>query len=87
MRLGVRIYCIHEFPSVVGPQRHACDFALMFDDEWTPQHLKSGPANLYKDIALALKGAEWRRPGLVAFASKLASYDGTRSPVVAGLPE
>lgn len=34
-------------------------------------HLASGPTNLYKKIAIALKGCEWRRPGLVAFATKL----------------
>jgi hypothetical protein len=27
-----------------------------FGDNWTPSHLTSGLTNLYKDIALALKG-------------------------------
>jgi hypothetical protein len=56
----------------VGPPRHECDFALMFRSDWTPDHLQSGPTNLYKEIALALKGAEWRTPGLVALARKIA---------------
>ena len=73
MRLGVHLNCVHEFPSVVGPPRHSCDFNLMFGDDWTPAHLTSGPTNLYKEIALALKGVEWRQPGFVAFASKLAA--------------
>ena len=27
--LGVQRICVHEYPSVVGPRRHACDFARM----------------------------------------------------------
>ena len=71
MRAGVHLLCVHEFPSVVGPPRHECDFALMFRSDWTPDHLQGGETNLYKEIALALKGAEWRKPGFVALASKL----------------
>ena len=73
MRLGVRVLCVHEFPSLVGKERHACDFAKMFYDDWTPGHLTSGAANLYKEIAIALKGDEWRKPGLVAVAAALAA--------------
>ena len=62
MRTGVHVNCIHEFPSVVGPPRHACDFGLFFSDDWTPGHLTGGLTNLYKEIAFALKGAEWRQP-------------------------
>ena len=29
MQIGVHICCVHEMPAVVGPPRHACDFALM----------------------------------------------------------
>jgi hypothetical protein len=29
MRFGVHICCVHESPAVVGPPRHACEFALM----------------------------------------------------------
>jgi hypothetical protein len=29
MRVGLHIICVHELPAVVGPHRHACDFALM----------------------------------------------------------
>lgn len=86
MRLGVHLNCVHEFPSVVGPSRHECEFALMFGDDWTPPHLTSGPANLFKEIALALKGVEWRKPGLVAFASKLASSAAPHMPVAVEVP-
>jgi len=86
MRLGVHLCCVHEFPSVVGPARHECEFALMFGDGWTPQYLQSGPTNLYKEIALALKGAEWRKPGLVAFASKLAAGGDERKPILVDPP-
>jgi len=81
MRVGVHIFCVHEFPSVVGPPRHACDFALMFHDDWTPAHLTGGRANLYKEIDLALKGEEWRQPGLVALADKLATSAGVHNPI------
>jgi hypothetical protein len=73
MAEGIHMLCVHEFPSVVGPPRHECDFGLMFRSDWTPDHLQSGPTNLYKEIALALKGGEWRTPGLVALASKIAA--------------
>ena len=86
MRIGVHLLCVHEFPAVVGPPRHECEFGLMFDDDWTPAHLTSGPTNLYKEIALALKGAEWRQPGLVAFASKVAASAGEHSPIAVVVP-
>jgi len=73
MAAGVHMLCVHEFPSVVGKARHACDFAKNFRSDWTPEHLQGGDTNLYKEIALALKGAEWREPGLVALASKIAA--------------
>ena len=81
METGVHMLCVHEFPSVVGPPRHACDFGLMFRSDWTPDHLQSGATNLYKEIAIALKGAEYRTPGLVAVASKIAA---TAAPIQAG---
>jgi hypothetical protein len=81
MAKGVHILCVHEFPSVVGPARHECEFALMFNDDWTPPHMVSGPTNLYKEIALALKGAEWRKPGLVALAAKLSAGGSLHKPI------
>ena len=69
---GIHLLCVHEFQSVVGPARHECDFALMFD-RLDADHLQAGATNLYKEIALALKGAEWRVPGLVALASRIAA--------------
>jgi len=81
IRAGVNIVCVHEFLAVVGPERHACDFGRMFDDDWTPAHCASGETNLYKEIAIALKGSEWRQPGLVAFARKLATSAGEHKPI------
>ena len=86
MRIGVHVNCIHEFPSVVGPPRHACEFGLFFGDEWTPAHLTGGLTNLYKEIAFALKGMEWRQPGLVAVASKIASSAGEHKPIDVKVP-
>ena len=48
MRLGVHLNCIHEFPAVVDPPRHECEFGLFFGDDWTPAHLTGGKTNLYK---------------------------------------
>ena len=86
MRIGVHMNCIHEFPSVVGPPRHECDFGLFFNDDWTPAHLTGGPSNLYKEIAFALKGVEWRQPGVVAVASKIASSAGEHKPINVKVP-
>jgi len=87
MRIGVHITCVHEFPAVVGLPRHACDFALMFGDDWTPAHLTGGPTNLYKEVDVALKGAEWRQPGLVAWASTLATSSGEHKPIDVRVPK
>ena len=87
MRAGVHVNCIHEFPSVVGPPRHECEFGLFFGDDWTPTHLTGGPTNLYKEIAFALKGVEWRQPGLVAVASKIAGSVGPHKPIDVNVPE
>ena len=61
MEKGVQIVCAHEFPSIIGDDdgknRHACEFASCFTDEWTPPHLTSGSCNLYKEIAIPLKAA------------------------------
>ena len=46
----------------------------------------SGKTNLYKEIAVGLKGAEWRQPGLVAFANKLATSAGPREPIKLQVP-
>jgi len=89
MKIGVHINCVHEFPSMVGPPRHArhqVEFGLMFSDEWTPAHLTSGKTNLYKEIALALKGVEWRQPGLVAFAGKIAASADVHQPIEFEVP-
>jgi len=86
-RAGVNICCVHEFPSVVGPLRHACEFALMFQDDWTPPHLVRSPTNLYKEIANALKGAEWRQPGMVALAGKIAKGQVERKPISFTVPD
>ena len=87
MKIGVHLTCVHEFPAVVGPRRHECEFGLMFGDDWTPGHLTSGPTNLYKEIAIALKGVEWRLPGFVAVAGKLAASAAPHEPVVFTVPD
>jgi len=83
MTCGVHILCVHEFPSLVGDDRHACNFDLMFKDDWTPPHLQKGPCNMYRQIAIALKAKEWRTPGLVTLASTLAAGGGEHSPIAA----
>jgi len=87
MRAGVHIISVHEFPSVVGPPRHACDFDKMFDDGWTPAHLTRWPSNLYNESALTLKGVEWRKPGLVSVAAKMAASAAEHEPIEFQVPE
>jgi len=87
MRAGVHLNCIHEFPSVVGPPRHECEFGLFFNDDWTPAHLTGGKTNLYKEIAFALKGVEWRQPGLVAVTAKLAASAAPHRPIDVTVPD
>ena len=80
LRSGVHLCCVHEFPSLLGSPRHASAFLLIKDA--TPPHLcgEDGPANLYNEIAIALLSDEWRKPGLVALATKLASSPADRRP-------
>ena len=37
-------------------------------------------------VALALKGSEWRKPGLVALVSKLAASAGPHAPIDVKVP-
>ena len=72
-RLGVHLQLCHEFPSVLDPgsARRALNFKLIMDT--TPRDLTSGARNVYKEIAISLKGGEQREVGLAALASKLAT--------------
>jgi len=56
------------------------------NDDWTPAHLTGGATNLYKEMDLALKGEEWRQPGLVALAAKLATSAGEHKPIKVEVP-
>jgi len=70
-RLGVNIVVCHEFPSVIDPgsARSALDFKTIMNA--TPPHLMSGQRNLYRQIAVPLKGGELRKVGLDSLAAKL----------------
>lgn len=72
-KLGIHLQLSHEFPSVLDPGSTRA--ALEFKDimEATPAHLKSGDRNMYKKIAVSLKGGEWRRVGLTALAATMAA--------------
>jgi hypothetical protein len=52
-----------------------------FYDDWTPAHLTRRPTNLYSEAAITFKALEWRKPGLVAFATKLAVSADERKPI------
>lgn len=59
--------------SAHQPPRHAVRHAIKFvAEEQTPAHLRSGEKNLYREIAVALLGDEWRLPGLVRLLEKLS---------------
>jgi hypothetical protein len=57
-----------------------------YNDDWTPAHLTGGPTNLYKEMDLALKGEEWREPGLVGLAAKLATSAQEHVPITVRVP-
>jgi hypothetical protein len=84
-RLGVHLLPMHEFPSMMDDartsQRRACDFNEFWNDGWTPKHLLKGDANVYKQIAMALKPGEWRDAGLMAVLDKMRTFDGTRTVI------
>jgi hypothetical protein len=56
----------------------ACEFNDFWNDGWTPKHLLKGDANVYKQIAMALKPGEWRNAGLVTVLEKMRTFDGER---------
>ena len=70
-RVGVHLQLCHEFRSVLDPgsARKAQNFKYIMDA--TPPDLSSGARNIYKQIAISLKGGELREVGLAALASKL----------------
>jgi|EP00966_Prymnesium_polylepis_P200777 hypothetical protein len=72
-RLGVHLQLCHEFPSVMDPgsPRKALGFKQIMDT--TPSDITSGESNIYKQIAIPLKGGKLREVGLAAVAAKLAT--------------
>ena len=70
--LGVHLQGAHEFPSVldgVGSLRGALEFDAIL--RATPEQLTSGQTNIYKEIAIGLKGGAQRNVGLELLAQKL----------------
>ena len=83
-RLGVHLLLVHEFPSAMdepGNPRGACDFNDFWNEGWTPKHLLTGEANVYKQIAIALKPGAWRAAGLATVALKMGEGGGERQPI------
>eukprot|EP00966_Prymnesium_polylepis_P170987 3952408-Prymnesium_polylepis.2 len=72
MRAGLHLQPCYEYPSVVDPgsARHALEFKQIMDA--TPADLKKWPTNIYSQIAISIKGAELREPGLANLAARLA---------------
>ena len=73
-RIGVHLQTCHEAPSVLDLQsfRGGQDFKTIMDE--TPPALKSGPGNIYKQIAVAMKGGDLREVGLINLALKLTQH-------------
>ena len=83
-RLGVPMLTVHEFPTMMEDDavRGACSFNDFWKDGWTPRHLLVGDANIYKQIALALKTGAWRAAGLATVIGKIReSGGGDRHPI------
>jgi len=69
--LGVHLQLCHEFPSVIdtGSARNALEFKKIMHA--TPEELKQGDCNVYRQIAIALKGGDLRDVGLSNLAALL----------------
>ena len=88
-RLGVHLLLVHEFPSAMDDDastRGACDFNDFWNDGWTPKHLLAGEANVYKQIAIALKPGAWRAAGLATVFMKMVEDGGERMPIEVSSP-
>ena len=86
-RLGVRLLLVHEFPCCLdalvpgGVSRGACDFNELWNEGWTPKRLLTGEANVYNQIAMALKPGPFRAAGLAVVIGKMAEGGGKRMPI------
>ena len=68
MDLGVPLQLVHEMPGLGQEERPACPFDNFFacDRGATPTVLLN--RGIYDQIAIALKGGEWRKAGMVMLA-------------------
>ena len=68
MRGGVRLILAHEAPGIGQDERHPVEFGTFFDS--TPPGLVA--SGLYGQIAVTLKGSEWRATSMAMVASAIA---------------
>ena len=68
MERGIPLLLAHEMPGVHASQRHACEFSVFFDS--TPRELIA--RGVYNQIAIALKGAQWRSASMAILMGALA---------------
>jgi hypothetical protein len=86
-RKGVHLLLAHEFPCCLdalvpgGVSRCACDFNDFWNEGWTPKHLLAGEANVYRQIAMAIKPGPFRPAGLAIVLGKLSEGGGERAPI------
>ena len=73
MDLGVPLLLVHEMPGLGQEERHACSFDKFFacDHGTTPAVLLN--RGIYDQIAIALKGGEWRKAGMVMLARAITA--------------
>ena len=86
-RKGVHLLLAHEYPCCLdalvpgGMSRGACEFNDFWNEGWTPKHLLTGDANVYKQIAMALKPGPFRAAGLAVVLNKMGEGGGERAPI------
>ena len=76
MDAGVRLLLVHEMLGVGGQEaRFGCEFAKFFscDDGATPVELLN--RGIYDEIAIALKGGEWRKTSMVMLTKAFAGFN------------
>lgn len=81
---GVHLILAHEMPGHQEEVRHGCEFATLFVSErgTTPADLVlRQPIGIYHQIALPLKGGEWRAPCMAMLMQAISDVPNIESDV------
>ena len=81
MKRGVRLHLAHEMPGVGGQvERHGVEFSTFFSCEAGATPISLLKIGIYDQIAVALKGGEWRRASMVLAMQEFAKSPAALEP-------